>query len=286
MKVSMKDYVMETIGDYKKLFGKDPRIFKTPGYPSHTILKAEEGMKPVHHKEYRSIIGKIMWLVKKVGVECSCVARELATHLDCPTEDCWRGVGRVIGYLKGKLDEGDDYSVKLRTPKSLKVEAWCDSDYAANKDHRRSVSGNIVTVGGCIVSWQSKTQKTTALSSTEAEYVALSVCAAECKFVSMLVDEMTTGQKLPFVVHEDNTGAIFMVNNTQVGARTKHIDVKYHFSKELVEDGVMKVVYINTKGNYADVMTKNVTEAIFSLLVPEIRNGRLELTGQEVDDEE
>ena len=135
------------------------------------------------------------------------------------------------------------------------------------------MSGNIVTVGGCLVSWQSKTQHCTSLSSTEAEYIALSVCASECKFASMLIDDMTFGQELPFVVHEDNVGAIFIVNNPQVSVRTKHIDVRYHFTKDMVEDEMLMVKYIPSAENYADVMRKNVTDAIYKRLVPDIRNG-------------
>ena len=209
-----------------------------------------------------------------MGIKCSNVARELATQMDHPNEDHWKAVSRIVGYLKQQLEQDELYSVKLRKPKTLRIKAWCDSDYASNKDHRRSVSGHIVTIGGCIVSWTSKTQRSTSLSSTEAEYISLSMCAAECKFVSMLIDDMTKGeQELPFVVHEDNTGAIFIAQNPQVGARTKHIDVRYHFTKELIEEGKMKVMYVNTKNNYADILTKNIGSESFNRLKHDVRNG-------------
>jgi len=275
MRVSMTDYVKEIVKDYKSYTGKEPREFATPGYPGKTVLKADEEEEAEMHPEYRAMVGKLMWMVKKIGVECTNVARELATQMEKPNTLHWKHVGRFVGYLSKQLEEEGMYALKLRKPKSLKIEAWCDSDYASNKDNRKSISGNIVTLGGCIVSWTSKTQRTTALSSSEAEYVALALCAAECKFVSMLVDEMTTGQELPFLVHEDNTGAIFMVQNTQVGTRTKHIDVKYHFSKDLVEEGKMKVVYVNSKSNYADLLTKNVREEDFLRLREDIRNGTM-----------
>ena len=216
-----------------------------------------------------------MWLVKKVAIKCTNIARELAQHLDKPNETHWRAVARVVGYLIHRKKSGNLKDLRLRKPKTLKIEAWCDSDYGSNKDNRRSVTGYIVTLGGCIVNWQSKTQKSVSLSSTEAEYAALSMCAAECKFVNMLVDEMTKGQILPYVIHEDNMGAIFMINNPQVGQSTKHIDIRYHFSKELVEEGKLKIEYVNSPFNYADIMTKGVTEKTFQTLMPNIKTGNM-----------
>ena len=112
--------------------------------------------------------------------------------------------------------------------------------------------------------------------------LALSLCSAECQFVSMLMNEMTDQQILPYVVNMDNSGAIFMANNPQVGARTKHIDIKYHYSKELIEAGRMKVKYVNSKDNYADIMTKNVSEGTFRF-VPDLRQGTLNLSMVEND---
>ena len=112
-----------------------------------------------------------------------------------------------MGYLIHRRESGNLKDLRLRKPKTLKIEAWCDSDYSLNKDNRRSVTGYIVTLEGCIMNWQSKAQKSVSLSSTEAEYVALSMCAAKCKFVNMLVDEMTRGcQKVSLSETEELPG--------------------------------------------------------------------------------
>ena len=117
---------------------------------------------------------------------------------------------------------------------------FCDSNYATEKDTRKSVSGLFDTLGGTLLTCLSKTQKTVTLSSTEAEYVALSACEHEVKVVSMFMGE-TTKVKNPSVIYEDNQGEIFLAKNRQVGFCTKHIDIRHHFLRDTVEE---KDIYI------------------------------------------
>jgi hypothetical protein len=156
----------------------------------------------------------------------------------------------------------------------MRIEAFVDSDFAMNRDNRKSTSGNLVTIGGALVSWHSKSHQTVALSSTEAEYVALSSAATEVQYIWMILEEMVGAIGMS-KIHEDNTGAIFMVKNSQIGERTKHIDTRHHYVKQQVEKGMVEVVYINTLDNPADVMTKNVKEAIQKKLSPRIFEGIL-----------
>ena len=122
--------------------------------------------------------------------------------------------------------------------------AFVDSNFATDVNDRRSTTGYIITLGGSIISWKSKKQGSTTLSSTEAEYVALSQCACELKFLVMLLKEIRKRIKLPIILREDNTGAIFLTNNDVMSQRTKHIDTRYHFVRELVAKGELIVKYI------------------------------------------
>ena len=116
----------------------------------------------------------------------------------------------------------------------------CDSNYATNSDDRKSVSGYIGTIGGMITSWQSKTQSIVTLSSTEAEYVALTLCCQESMFQLNLLRELKVNEGKA-IVYEDNVGAIFLSENEQVSGRTKHIDVRYHFIRDHIANGNLKV---------------------------------------------
>jgi hypothetical protein len=108
----------------------------------------------------------------------------------------------------------------------------CDSDYAKDENDKRSVSGRINTLGGMSNNWTSKKQHTVSLSSSEAEYQALSECVQEAVFTQNLVEELT-GQRKPAIIYEDNLGTIFLVKNQQVSVRTKHIDIRHHFMRDL-----------------------------------------------------
>jgi hypothetical protein len=109
-----------------------------------------------------------------------------------------------------------------------------DSNYATAKEDGRSISGGIHTLGGTIIHWMSKTQASVTLSSTEAEYASLASGATQVKFVQQLLEEITDCTTSGIIL-EDNTGAIFLVKNQQVGSCTKHIDVQHHYIREMRE---------------------------------------------------
>jgi hypothetical protein len=132
------------------------------------------------------MVGKLLWTVKKESPDCANAVRELSAHLSNPGKEHWDAVGRVIGFLAGNTDR----VLKMRVPTNLRVVGYVDSDWAANKETRKSTTGFLITIGGCLVSWQSKAQPSVTLSSTEAEYVALSMCAQEIKLVSMLLHKI------------------------------------------------------------------------------------------------
>ncbi len=96
------------------------------------------------------------------------------------------------------------------------------------------------------------------LSSSEAEYVALSEAAKEVKFVYQLLVSMDMKVKLPIVVHVDNLGAVFMSENVSVSQRTKHVDIHYRFVQEFVLDRFIKVIFVRTENNDSDIFTKNL----------------------------
>ena len=113
------------------------------------------------------------------------------------------------------------------------------------------------------------------LSSTEAEYVALSECSQETKFEWMLLNELL-GSTQPATIYEDNTGAIFLVKNHQVGARTKHIDVRHHYLRAQLEEKTLEVKFVNSENNVSDIMTKNCAKKVFTRHANNILNGTIE----------
>ncbi|GJU69461.1 putative ribonuclease H-like domain-containing protein [Tanacetum coccineum] len=168
-----------------------------------------------------------------------------------PTEKHLNAVKRIFRYLKGTVHRG------LWYPKdsSIALTAFADADHAGCQDTRRSTSGSIQLLGDRLVSWSSKRQKSAAISSTEAEYIALSGCCAQVLWMrSQLTDYGFGFNKIP--MYCDNKSAIALCCNNVQHSRSKHIDIRFHFIKEHVENGVIELYFVNTEYQLADIFTK------------------------------
>ncbi|CAL9235463.1 unnamed protein product [Arabidopsis halleri] len=140
---------------------------------------------------------------------------------------------------------------------SSEIKGYCDSDYAADLDKRRSVTGYVFTAGGNVISWKSGLQKVVALSTTEAEYMALTEAIKEGVWLKGLAEEL--GFKQDYVeVMSDSQSAISLSKNSVHHERTKYIDVRLHFIRDKIAEGEVKVVKVSTLWNPADIFTKTV----------------------------
>jgi hypothetical protein len=174
-------------------------------------------------------------------------------------------------------------------PKSLdnqllwNIVLYSDSDWAGDKDNRRSVSGFIMFLCGVPLVWRSKQQKSVALSSSEAEFVAASEAVKEIIFVLQVLESMNIQVKTPVVVRVDNMGAIFMTENSSSGTRTRHIDTRWHFVRELVEGKVVEIVFVKSAENKADGFTKNLSGELFEAHVGDFVWDKSEVGATAVD---
>ena len=142
-------------------------------------------------------------------------------------------------------------------------EGYCNSDLAGNKDKRISVTGFCIYICRCLVSWKSQGQKHATLSSTEAEYVAVSEICQEIMFIRSILEFIGVKFKTLITVYCDNIGAIFLAYNAKTGGRTKHIDVKYHYVREYVRDVIIQIVFVRSENNHSDIFTKNTAQKIY-----------------------
>jgi hypothetical protein len=155
--MSMNAFVKEIVRDVEAVKGKHLRSYYSPGFPGCQLLPSKDELK--NHAEYRSIVGKVLCLVKKVDRTCNSAIQELSLFLECPSDKHWASVYQIAGYLC------DNYEgLKLRAPSELRVVAWSDSDWSNDKTDRKSISGYILAMGGCIVDWRTKKQTCVALS--------------------------------------------------------------------------------------------------------------------------
>ena len=147
--------------------------------------------------------------------------------------------------------------------KKWAIKALSDSDFASDKETRISGFGYIINFCGITIAWRSKGMKSVVLSTTEAEYMALSEVVKELKFIVQLLQTMNIEVELPTTVHVDNVGAIWLSNNRTTSDRTKHIDTRTSFVKEYQEDWKIILKFVKSEDNEADIFTKNTTNVIF-----------------------
>jgi hypothetical protein len=275
LSASMDKMIEDIRIKFKAAVGRDAKLASTPGFPGQMLTKNIGDS--VMLDEYRSLVGKIMYYATKIGPDISNAARDLATHLSSPGNAHWKALERCVGYLASLKDS----KLTFRKPRELRSISYCDSDYAKSEDDRKSIGGRINTIGGTITNWTSKKQSTVALSSTESEYQALSDCTQEAMFTQNLIEEIT-GERKAAIIYEDNLGAIFLCKNQQVSSRTKHIDVRHHYMRNLLEEKRLDIRFIRSEDNSSDICTKNTSKEIHDKLTPKIKDGKLECWKEDV----
>ena len=139
----------------------------------------------------------------------------------------------------------------------MEVGALSDSDFANDKDTRYSVYGSIIYFCGIPVAWKSKSMKSVVLSTTEAEYVAVSEVVKEIKVLYQMLRSMEIEVPLPIKIQVDNVGAIWLANNSSVSERTKHADLRAQFVRDMIKDQVIEINFVKSAENDSDIMTKN-----------------------------
>jgi hypothetical protein len=162
----------------------------------------------------------------------------------------WEAAKRTMRYLKGTADHG----ITLGSTDGG-LEAYVDADWASQL-HRHSVTGFVILLNGGPVAWSSRKQPIIALSTAEAEYVALTVAAREILYLQLLLEELYEVPSTPTPVYCDNQAAIALASNNKFHARTKHIDIRFHFVRAHVKSGTLELLYCPTNDNLADALTK------------------------------
>nr|GEV17906.1 retrovirus-related Pol polyprotein from transposon TNT 1-94 [Tanacetum cinerariifolium] len=227
-------------------------------------LDADLSGNPIDQTVYRSKIRSLMYLTSSrpniVQAVCYC-----ARYQSRPIEKHLKEVKRIFRYLRGTINMGLWYS----KGSSFGLTAFSDADHAGCTDTRKSTSGGIKFLGDKLVSWMSKKQNYTAMSSAEAEYVALSASCAQVMWMrTQLQDYGLNYNKIP--LYCDSQSAIAISCNAVQHSHTKHIHTRYHFIKERVENGIIKLYFVITEYQLADMFTKALPEDRFKYLVRRI----------------
>jgi hypothetical protein len=175
-----------------------------------------------------------------------------------PGKEHLAAVNRVFRYLNHSRNYKLVYNGKVRNDDFT---GYSDSDWAGDSRDHRSISGFVFKIAGAAISWSSKKQSSTALSSTEGEYMALTHAAKEAIWIQQFLGDILSPRSIPHTILGDNQGALALAANPTFHARTKHIRVRQHFIRECVDNGDVELDYIPTADQVADVLTKGLALA-------------------------
>ncbi|KAG9450314.1 hypothetical protein H6P81_010279 [Aristolochia fimbriata] len=254
--ISQEKYAKNLV---KKFDLEESKAMRTPMSTTAYVTKDEEGI-PTNTSMYRSMLGSLLYLTAS-RPDISYNVGVCARYQSSPKESHVKLARRILRYVKGTINWGLWFS---RDSNTL-LAGYSDADWAENVDDRKSTSGGCFYLGNNLVSWYSKKQNSISLSTAEAEYIAAGSCCAQLIWMrQMLADYGISSGAL--IVYCDNTSAINISKNPVQHSRTKHIDIRHHFIRDLVEDGKVVLNHISTDKQLADIFTKSVDVKRFEYL--------------------
>lgn len=232
-----------------------PRL--TPCEPKLSYTDGQEKLNDP--RKYREAVGSLIYLTLCTRPDLSYVVSKLSQYFSGPTEEQWTTVKHVLKYLKCTNDKMLCYR---KCDEGLRMVAYSDADWAGDTNDRRSTSGYCVSLckNGPPISWKTRKQPTVALSTCEAEYIALAATTQECLHLTQLLVHLDDYQYGVPMIYEDNQGTIALAKNPVSRQRCKHIDIKYHFVRSTVNNGDVFLEYCPTDQMVADLMTKPATK--------------------------
>ena len=222
--------------------------------------------QPADRQRYMEMTGTLMYAAISTRPDIAHAVHYLASHMQAPTQRHMQAAERVFRYLAGTKEvglvfgsrNGDTVGDSRGRKAQVQVDvcAFADADWANDKGDRKSISGWVAKLNGDPVSWSSKKQRVVALSTCEAELYAEAAAIQEVLWLRGLMEELGLHTQTGSTVYGDNQSAIAVSENGVKGERTKHVDVKYHFVTETVERGDVKLRWVPTTQQQADIFTK------------------------------
>jgi len=226
---------------------------------------------------YREVIGSLLWLSLGTRPDITYAVSQVAKFSANPGPEHWKAIIRIMRYLHGTRTLGLTYKADVTDSSHITTAissadfliptGYVDADYARDPESRRSVTGFLFFLAGAPISWQTRQQPSVALSTMESEFMAACAAAQESVWLTQLLREFTCILIQPVIIFEDNKSCIDYTKNSTNHQRTKHISVRYHFIRDLVQQRVLQLTPIPSEDNLADIMTKPLDKKVFHRLM-------------------
>ncbi|KAL5825678.1 hypothetical protein ACOSQ3_021741 [Xanthoceras sorbifolium] len=253
--LSQAEYIKKVLSRFNM---QDAKPVSTP-LGIHFRLSKEQSPKTDEERThmakvpYASAIGSLMYAMVCTRPDIAQAVGAVSRYMNNPGKIHWEAVKWILRYLRGTTNKTLCFKGGDTT-----LTGYVDADLAGNVDIRKSTTGYVYTLGGTAVSWVSQLQKIVALSTTEAEYVAVTEASKEMVWLQSFLEELGKKQE-DNVLYCDSQSAIHLAKNPSFHSRTKHIQLRYHFIRSLLEDRILKLEKISGAQNPADMLTKTVT---------------------------
>jgi len=245
--LNQRKYTEDTLKKYNMI---NCKTISTPLDQNLKLMPAEDKIEV----PYRELIGSLMYLAVGTRPDIAHATNYLSQFNETYGTEHWNQAKKVLRYLKKTID----YQITYEKNKKPLV-GYADAAYGRCVHDGRSYTGYVFMLSGGPISWESRKQKTTALSATEAEYMAMSEGTREAIYLKRLIIELgADGALSQVILYGDNMGAIKLVENPVYHSRSKHIDIKYHFIREQVANGELKILHLGTSEMPADILTKGL----------------------------
>lgn len=247
------------VRDLLKRFGmQDCKPVSTP-LEVNLKLERNKSETPTQHP-YRELVGCLTYLMLSSRPDICSAVNFLSRLQEGATDTHWVHLKRVLRYLQGTKD----YSlVYRRSTNGDPLVGYADADWGSDINDRKSTSGSVFQVFGNSVLWTTRKQSTVSLSSTEAEYVSLSQAACDAMWLRNILGDLGITCSSPTVLYEDNQSCIYIASEPRDQKRLKHLDIRFHFIRECIQNGEIIVEYIPTQKQVADVFTKSLAAGPF-----------------------
>lgn len=216
-------------------------------------------------KEYMQVIGSLHYLAF-TRPDIAYSVNRLSQFMHSPTDEHWKAAKRILRYLAATLSHG--IYISKHSPTTL--HAYSDADWAGDSDDYVSTNAYIVYMGSTPIAWSSRKQTGVARSSTEAEYRSVANTAAELRWVCSLLTELGVTLRHTPTIYCDNVGATYLRANPVFHSRMKHLALDFHFVRDNVQTGALRVSHVSTKDQLADALTKPLSRSRFNELMDKI----------------
>jgi len=227
----------------------------TPLDPNIKLVPNPDGNEGNRSNSFARLLGELQFLTNSTRPDIAFAVNRLAAYTANPSLQHVTALKRILRYLAGTKNLGITYSKTANNPDNNIFHGFADAAFANHDDHK-STSGYVFLAAGGAITWKSKKQTTIALSTTQAEYVALSEAAREACWLRNLFDELGYPQENPTLIKGDNDGSISMAKNQQFHNRSKHIAIRWHWVRELIEQNLVTIENCRDPEQTADVLTK------------------------------